>query len=144
MQAVAQSNANWIRSYKTPSMASQTSHYSIFSLLLYIFIFVHNLYALLLHIFIFVFNLCLFLLYIFRFYSIFDHLYSISVHFYCIGFVFYSIFDHLYLIINDLYAIVFHYYSMTSNLYSIFFICILYSYCIIVIYMYIRYFHICI
>ena len=48
-------------------MACQTLHYSIF------FIFLFDL----LHIF--VFNLCSFLLYIFCFYSIFDHLYSVSV-----------------------------------------------------------------
>ena len=48
------------------------------SLLWYMVLFVSNLYSLLLHIFIFVFNICSFLLYVFRFYSIFDHLYSIS------------------------------------------------------------------
>ena len=57
------------------------------SLLLYIFIFVFTLYSLLLHIFIFEFSLCSFLLYLFCFYSIFDHLYSIFVHVYCICFV---------------------------------------------------------
>ena len=52
-----------------------------------VFLFVSNLYSFLLHIFIFVFNICSFLLYVFRFYSIFDHLYSISVYFCCICFV---------------------------------------------------------
>ena len=62
--------------------------FDLLSLLLYIFIFVFNLYLLLLQNFIFEFNPCSFLLYIFRFYSIFDHLYSVSVNFYCICFVF--------------------------------------------------------
>ena len=90
-------------------------HYSKFS---YLFI---RSSSLLLFIFIFVFNLCSFLLYLFCFYSIFDHLYSIYFHFYCLCTVsiLYSII--LYVIINDLYAIVFHYYSIYIPKFSIVF-----------------------
>ena len=62
--------------------------FDFLSLLLYSFVFVFNLYSLLLQNFIFEFNPCSFLLYIFRFYSIFDHLHSVSINFYCTCFVF--------------------------------------------------------
>ena len=80
---------------RVTTLACQMLHYSIFLyfysivfIAIVYFLFVSNLYSLLLHILIFVFNICSFLLYVFRFYSLFDHLYSISVYFYCICFVF--------------------------------------------------------
>ena len=79
-----------------------------------IFIFLFNLYSMLLYIFyIWIQSLFISIVY-FRFCSIFDHLNSISVHFYSICFVSFLYSIIFIYIINDLRSIVFHSYSMTS------------------------------